>query len=372
MFEGYLLISDISGYTMYLSKSELDHAEKTLTALLELLVDQTRPPLIISRLEGDAVTSYGLQDSFLSGQTLVEMLENTYVAFRKAIERMVLNTTCTCNACANISSLDLKFFFHYGSFALQKISGQNELVGSDVILIHRLMKNRVQEELGIRAYTLYTEAAVRQLGLQDISLAMAPHREVYEHLGEVNVWVQNMQPIWESKKNASQISIPADQVAVQVETTIKMPPELVWDYLNTLEFRKTIMASDRTEVTNRSRGRIAPGSVFQCYHGDDIVPQTVLEWQPFERILIQQLLPVPFPNTTLLSEFQLIPTGKGTKLVCKDSKAKGLLPARLMVNFMMKRMKNKTIKNVLEFKKQIERDYQEKSRALITEPEINQ
>jgi hypothetical protein len=61
--DGYLLIADISGYTLYLSKSELEHAQEILTALLELLVDHTRPPLVISRLAGDAVISYGLRST---------------------------------------------------------------------------------------------------------------------------------------------------------------------------------------------------------------------------------------------------------------------------------------------------------------------
>src|SRR4030066_2308229 len=136
---GYLLIADITGYTLYLSQSELDHAQAILTVLLELLVEHPRPPLVISRLAGDAVVSYGLQNNFYQGQTFIEMIEDTYVSFRKAIERMVLHNTCQCNACANISTLDLKFFVHYGTFGLQRLSAHDELVGSDVILSHRLL-----------------------------------------------------------------------------------------------------------------------------------------------------------------------------------------------------------------------------------------
>jgi hypothetical protein len=58
---------------MYLSQSELEHAQETLTALLELLIKHTRPPLVISRLAGDAVISYGLQDNFFQGQTFIEL-----------------------------------------------------------------------------------------------------------------------------------------------------------------------------------------------------------------------------------------------------------------------------------------------------------
>ena len=83
---GFIVIADITGYTTYLNESELEHAQGTLTELLRLLIDHTKSPLIISRLEGDAVISYGFEAGFVSGQTLLEILESTYVDFRKAIE----------------------------------------------------------------------------------------------------------------------------------------------------------------------------------------------------------------------------------------------------------------------------------------------
>ena len=75
---GFILIADITGYTAYLNESELEHAQETLTDLLELLIDHTESPLVISRLEGDAVISYGLETGFVSGQTLLETIEKTY------------------------------------------------------------------------------------------------------------------------------------------------------------------------------------------------------------------------------------------------------------------------------------------------------
>jgi hypothetical protein len=40
-------------------------------------------------------------------------------------------------------TLDLKFFVHHGDYIVQEVSGIRELVGSDVNLIHRLMKNHM-------------------------------------------------------------------------------------------------------------------------------------------------------------------------------------------------------------------------------------
>ena len=183
--QGYLVISDITGYTACLSKSEFEHAEDSLRDLLTLLLEHTKPPLVLSRLEGDAVISYAPQGSFLQGQTLVETLESTYVAFRQALERMVLNTTCACKACRNIPSLDLKFFVHYGTFMFQQLGAHVELVGSDVNLIHRLTKNSIIEKTGFKAYAVYTQAAVDALGIEGLCGGMTPHTESYEHLGEV-------------------------------------------------------------------------------------------------------------------------------------------------------------------------------------------
>ena len=118
---GFLLIADITGYTVFLSESELEHAEDSLRSLIDLLIEHTQVPLVISRLEGDAVISYALDGSFLQGQTLVEMIENTYLAFRQALELMILNTNCTCNACRNLVNLDLKVIVHHGTFMLQAL-----------------------------------------------------------------------------------------------------------------------------------------------------------------------------------------------------------------------------------------------------------
>ncbi len=259
---GLLLIADITGYTDYLNESELEHAQETLSALLELLIEHTRPPLIISRLAGDAVISYALQGAFPGGQTFVEMLEDTYVAFRRAIELMVLNNTCQCNACANVSALDLKFFVHEGRFGVQRLSAHDELVGSDVNLIHRLLKNHVVEATGVRAYTLYTDAAVKYLELEEISIAMLPHAETVEHIGEVRLWVQDMHPVWQRKWDSVQVTIPPERIAQQLEIEIEVPPELVWDYLGIPEFRSIVIGSDRQEILHRKEGRIAPGTVF--------------------------------------------------------------------------------------------------------------
>lgn len=364
--QGYLLIADITGYTLYLSQSELEHAQEILHTLLELLIEHTRPPLIISRLAGDAVISYALQANALQGQTFVELLENTYTAFRRAIELLVLNNTCQCNACANVSLLDLKFFLHYGSFVVQRLGEHDELVGSDVNLIHRLLKNKVAEQTGLRGYTLYTEQAIQQLGLEGFPETLVSHREEYEHLGAVDVWIQDMHPVWAEKRDSLRIIIPRQRVALEVEVEIPIPPELVWDYLIRPEFRNTLIGSERQQISNRIHGRLAPGSVFQCFHGDQVVPQTILQWHPFEQMTTEDLLPIPIKNTTVLADYRLAPTEVGTRFTQSFSKARGSLPGRLMADLMIRMMAKAAVRDIEAFKEQIEKDFMARKAGLPT------
>ncbi|MEZ4768947.1 MAG: DUF2652 domain-containing protein [Caldilineales bacterium] len=353
---GYLLIADISGYTVYLSQSELEHAQEVLSALLRLLIDHSKPPLAISRTAGDAVISYGLADNFLGGQTFVELIEDTYVAFRRMIDLMVLNNACQCNACANISTLDLKFFVHYGTFAILQLGDHDELVGSDVNLIHRLLKNSVVESTGIRAYTLYSDAAIRQLGLEGFCERLVAHRETYEHLGDADLWIQDMHPVWQANKESLRITIPPDRVALTVSTEIALPPHQVWDFLAQPEYRSVIIGSDRQVILNRTQGRIQEGTQFQCYHGDRIIMQTVLQWRPFEQMTTRDLVPIPGSYITVLMDLALAPTDTGTRLTDIWEYPEGTLLGRSMARLMIGNMRKQVQTNLDHFRHLVERD----------------
>ena len=168
----------------------------------------------------DAVFSYGLAGVAQGGQTLVEMIEGTYVAFRRAIEQMVINTTCQCNACANISTLDLKFLVHHGRFSISSLRGMDELVGSAVNEVFRLLKNGITDTTGIHAYTAYSAGAVEALGLDGFTTNLTRHTETYPGLDPLTVWVQDMHPVWEQERDSTRFRIDHDDVLVRVEAEL--------------------------------------------------------------------------------------------------------------------------------------------------------
>src|SRR4051812_48908375 len=143
--EGYLVLADVSGYTGFLAGIELEHATGILSELIQEMLDGLTPPLELGGLEGDAVFAHGPNGALTRGETLLELIEGTYAGFRRRRDVMEARTTCTCNACSRIGSLDLKFITHYGGYALQELGGHRSPVGNEVNLVHRLLKNGVSE-----------------------------------------------------------------------------------------------------------------------------------------------------------------------------------------------------------------------------------
>ena len=81
--------------------------------------------------------------------------ERCYLAFAQRRDMIQLGTRCTCRACRSLNGLDLKFVVHYGYYVCRSVAGSKKLVGPDVVVVHRLLKNTLAEDLGTRAYALF-------------------------------------------------------------------------------------------------------------------------------------------------------------------------------------------------------------------------
>jgi uncharacterized protein DUF2652 len=232
---GYLIVADISGYTSYLAGTELTHARDILTELLELILERFKPLLTIVQLEGDAVFAYLPETKILREETLLEMMESTYFAFRDRVEGIRRRTTCQCNACKAIPTLDLKFIMHFGEYLLQNISGITELVGSDVNLVRRLLKNHIADATGWKAYILFTDAGLTQLNVKLENL----HEQVesYEHLGEVKTYSLNLRARYQELVEARRILISPEEADVIVTRMVRASPVIVWEWLNDIQKR---------------------------------------------------------------------------------------------------------------------------------------
>src|SRR6185295_783860 len=115
---GYLVLADISGYTSFVAKTEIEHADMALSFLLETIVEKISGLLPICQLDGDAVFPYIEESQLREARSLLELIDQTYLAFREKALALYSQATCPCKACQALPTLDLKFMLHHGEYLI--------------------------------------------------------------------------------------------------------------------------------------------------------------------------------------------------------------------------------------------------------------
>jgi hypothetical protein len=181
-----LLIADIGGYTDYMSshRMSLAHAEVNTARMLEKMIDAA-PGFDLIEIEGDAAFLSRQADAGDTDTVIAEILPAA-VAMHRAfhLERQYVTANlCPCAGCKGAADLKLKFVAHIGDVATQTIRERIKLVGIDVILVHRLLKNPV----GIPEYVLLSEELYRT-GEESLPAAVHEVSPELEGFGTVHAY----------------------------------------------------------------------------------------------------------------------------------------------------------------------------------------
>ncbi len=306
-----LLIADISGYTSYLAGVELDHAQDILADLVATVVTALRPTFRLAKLEGDAAFTIAPTER-LDGSILLDTIERCYFGFRRRRRDVRQATSCECNACVRIPDLNLKFVVHSGVVARQRVFGLEELVGADVIVVHRLLKNTVVETTGIDAYALFSDACVSAMGLEPDSLGLRRHSETYEVIGEVGTWVEDLDSRWREEDARARVFVEPDKALIGTSYEVAAPPQVVWEYM-TAPGRRLEWSVGVTDVIQDAPGnRRGVGATNHCMHGKDAIVEEVLDWRPFDYYTLRSTMATPGGPVKLISTTELVPTATGT------------------------------------------------------------
>ncbi len=185
-----LLIADIGGYTRYLRthRMSLAHAEVNLTRMLEAVIDAA-PGFDLIEIEGDAAFLARPADAHDDAAT-TDAMARAVGAMHQAFHRervFVASNLCPCDACEETNDMRLKFVAHLGEVADQTIRNRRKLVGMDVILVHRLLKNAVEDP----EYVLMSDELYRAAGT-----AFEPVKELpqeVEGLGTIVTYVAGVE-----------------------------------------------------------------------------------------------------------------------------------------------------------------------------------
>ncbi|MEP7224312.1 MAG: DUF2652 domain-containing protein [Actinomycetota bacterium] len=308
------LIADISGYTGYLREVELDHAHDILADLMGGVVTALRPNFRLAKLEGDAAFTFAMAET-VDGSMLLDTIERCYFGFRRRRRDIRQATTCECDACARIPDLDLKFVVHHGSAIHQKVAGRRELMGSDVIVAHRLLKNDVVERLSMSAYALISQKCIDASDIDPAALGMREHTETYDRIGDVPAWAHDLERRWQEEETRARVRVSPEESILAVSVPTNVPPQMAWKFLTTpgqrMKWQPWV-----TEVTIKGAtgGRRGLGSANHCMHGPDAVIEEILDWRPYEYVTDRTILDTPGGPTKILHTVELEPGTVGTMI----------------------------------------------------------
>jgi len=281
---GFLTLADISGYNAFVAGTEFDHAQEIIGDLLDFLADHLRPLLNLVQIEGDAVFAYMPENKLTRGESLFELIENTYIAFKNQLTSVKRHHTCGCTACQNVNTLDLKFFVHYGEYIEQSIDDHHGLLGYAPMFVRkREWKTPVSNSAGWQGYALFTTDSLANLNIKPEGLKAVEFAE-----SPVKTFGLNLQARYETLLESRQVVVTPEMADAGLTFEIDAPPPVVWGWLNDPQKRNQWWESfTRWSERLRPGGRTGPGAINHCNHGVGDLLETILDWRPFDYYTVQ-------------------------------------------------------------------------------------
>jgi len=192
MDKATILIPDISGFTEFLSHTEIEHSTHIINELLEIIIEKNSLDFFLSEIEGDAVLFYK-KGNPPSTTALIGQCLSMFEAFHYQLKVIARDTVCQCGACQMTHNLNLKFVIHSGEIFEYKINRFVKASGIDMIIAHRLLKNQVPGN----EYILLSKGAEEQAGVIDNSPGLTWNKaaDQYASIGTVNYQYASLRQI---------------------------------------------------------------------------------------------------------------------------------------------------------------------------------
>jgi len=151
MAKSLLFIPDITGFTEFVNNTEIEHGQHIISELIEKIIDSNELDLEISEIEGDAVLFYKTND-VPHLKEIYNQAKRMFLTFHSHLKLYDSQRICQCGACSSASRLSIKFIVHSAEIGFTNIKNHKKPFGSDIVLLHKLLKNNVS----YKEYMLFT------------------------------------------------------------------------------------------------------------------------------------------------------------------------------------------------------------------------
>jgi hypothetical protein len=190
-----LFIPDISGFTRFIETSGSPLAPYLIADLLEILIEANTLDMQVSEIQGDAILFYRLGPPPPIHE-LVAQCRRIFLDFQNYIRLVERDNASELGAALRAHDLTLKMIVHYGRVNVAQIRHFTKLMGRDVIVVHRLLKNNV---IGSE-YMLLSDGYLKTQSLADLKRSFTWTRllggkTTYEYLGDIHYRYAHLTPL---------------------------------------------------------------------------------------------------------------------------------------------------------------------------------
>lgn len=263
--QSLIFIPDISGFTKFVSTTEIQHAKHIIEELLEVLIDSNEIGLTLSEIEGDALLFYRRGKAPTAAELLAQV-QKMYVNFHAHLKKYETHRICSCGACCGANELSLKFIAHFGEVADKQVKDRTKLFGKDVIIAHRLLKNEIESE----EYSLFSENLVRAcstwLNLEEVAWSDINKRTSEYDFGKAKYCFLELEALEEHipEPRIEDYSIHGKKESLlNTEVTIQAPIQTVFNVISDMDFRHHFMF--HLQGSDKLNHKIAQtGSTHRC------------------------------------------------------------------------------------------------------------
>jgi len=181
-----ICIPDISGFTRFMSDTNIELSAKVIPALLNEIIYANEVGLKVSEIEGDAVLFFK-KGELPTFRDLINQCKSFFTQFYQQLD-VLSKKYSDEKGIGNVPKLGLKIILHFGEDVESvQIGNRIKLMGEDVIVAHRLLKNNINDD----EYLLISDQLLNQYKDEVIERdfgwgKLQDSDERYKHIGEVN------------------------------------------------------------------------------------------------------------------------------------------------------------------------------------------
>ena len=272
----FIFIPDISGFTKFVNETGMQLSRNLIADLLEIIIEANILEMTLAEIQGDAVLFYRLGEP-PTVQEVINQCKQIFLDFQNYLKIVERDTRSELGASVSDSDLTLKIVVHYGLLSVTNIRDHIKLMGKDMIIAHRLLKNNVTGDEYVLLSESYLQTQPEESIKPNFNWTQLQHGFTnYEHLGDIHyrfayltplrLLVTNNRPI-ENKQSFKQV------ISVQVE--IPAPARFVLRIIHNFRLKPAWIVGMRKvhfDLTKANR----MGFAYKCdLNGGQIDIQTI-------------------------------------------------------------------------------------------------